>query len=319
MVSISNPDIRLLRVFLTVVECGGFSAAQAALNLNQSTISNHMLALEQRLGCRLCERGRSGFRLTEAGERVVHAARRLLTAVNDFRADTERLHGRLGGSLRIGVVDNTTTDPAAPLHRAFARFNARPHSVQVDMVIEGPQELQRRVVDRRLDLAIIGFAPRLPELHYRLLHREMHGFYCGATHSLFDWPDETITLAEIRKHRIVERRYWRQHDIKRLGIARADATVDQMEAQLILIRSGAYLGFLPVHYAAPWASAGELRQIAASRLGYASSFRLVTRKGASLSAAAETFVEDVLAVILPQGDGSGPGTGDRRAGAANSR
>ena len=308
MVAIGTPDIRLLRVFLTVVECGGFSAAQAALNLNQSTISNHMLALEQRLGCRLCERGRSGFRTTDAGERVVHAARRLLAAVDDFRADTERLHGRLGGSLRIGVVDNTTTDPAAPLHRAFAKFNSRPHTVTLDMVIEGPQELQRRLIDRRLDLAIIGFAPKLPEIQYRPLHREMHGFYCGATHPLFDRPDEAITLAEIRKHRIVERRYWRHHDIKRLGIGRADATVDQMEAQLILIRSGAYLGFLPVHYAASWTRAGELRQIAVPRLCYASSFRLATRKGASLSAAAETFIDDVLAVIAPQGDGSGPGT-----------
>jgi DNA-binding transcriptional LysR family regulator len=154
------------------------------------------------------------------------------------------------GRATVGVVDNTTTDSSAPLHRAFARFNSRPHSVQVDMLIDGPQELQRRVIDRRLDLAICGFAPRLPELKYRPLHREEHGFYCGAAHPLFDLPGNAITLPEIRKHRIVERRYWRHHDTKRLGIAHAHATVDQMEAQLILIRSGAYLGFLPMHYAA---------------------------------------------------------------------
>lgn len=297
MVTLSNPDLKLLRVFLTVVECGGFSAAQAGLNLNQSTISNHMLALEQRLGCRLCERGRSGFRLTEDGERVMNAARRLLAAVDEFRADTERLHGRLGGALRIGVVDNTTTDPNAPLHQAFSRFSSRPHTVQVDMLVDGPQELQRRLIDRRLDVAICGFTPKLPELEYRPLHREEHGFFCGSTHALFSEPEDAITLPEIRKHRIVERRYWRHHDIKRLGISRAHATVDQMEAQLILIRSGAYLGFLPLHFAASWVSSGELRQIATSHLGYSSSFHLVTRRGAIHSAAVETFIGDVLSAF----------------------
>jgi DNA-binding transcriptional LysR family regulator len=35
-------------------------------NLGQSTISNQMAALEQRLGYRLCEPGRSGFRQENA-------------------------------------------------------------------------------------------------------------------------------------------------------------------------------------------------------------------------------------------------------------
>src|SRR5450432_1060626 len=65
LANLSEGDIRLLRVFAKVVEAGGFSAAQIELNVSQSTISTHMTALEQRLRVRLCERGRSGFRLTE--------------------------------------------------------------------------------------------------------------------------------------------------------------------------------------------------------------------------------------------------------------
>ena len=52
---LDNFDIRLLRVFMTIADCGGFSAAQAHLGLSQSAISNKMHDLETRMGLRLCE------------------------------------------------------------------------------------------------------------------------------------------------------------------------------------------------------------------------------------------------------------------------
>ena len=85
--NLSESDIRLLRVFSAVVDAGGFSAAQIDLNVSQSTISTHMTALEQRLNVRLCERGRSGFRLTERGQLIYQAAQRLFAAIDEFRSD----------------------------------------------------------------------------------------------------------------------------------------------------------------------------------------------------------------------------------------
>jgi DNA-binding transcriptional LysR family regulator len=60
---LDNIDLRLLRVFVAVVEAHGFSEAQFALNLSASTLSTHLAALERKLGGRLCDRGRGGFRL----------------------------------------------------------------------------------------------------------------------------------------------------------------------------------------------------------------------------------------------------------------
>ena len=65
--SVTDIDIRLLRVFKTVVECGGFSAAEVELNIRRAAISQHMADLERRLGLTLCRRGRAGFRLTDEG------------------------------------------------------------------------------------------------------------------------------------------------------------------------------------------------------------------------------------------------------------
>ena len=37
-------DLHMLAVFMTVAECGGFAAAQVALNVGQSTISRQIVA-----------------------------------------------------------------------------------------------------------------------------------------------------------------------------------------------------------------------------------------------------------------------------------
>ena len=42
---LASADLSLLRVFATVVECGGFSAAQLALGMPQSTLSSQITTL----------------------------------------------------------------------------------------------------------------------------------------------------------------------------------------------------------------------------------------------------------------------------------
>ena len=66
---LSDLDIRLLRVFRVIVECGGVSAAELELNISRSAISRHLKDLEIRMGgLNLCHRGRAGF---SAEERTV--------------------------------------------------------------------------------------------------------------------------------------------------------------------------------------------------------------------------------------------------------
>ena len=55
-ISLGDVDLRLLRVFMTIVQCNGFSAAHASLGMTQATISTHMRHLEERLRVLMCER-----------------------------------------------------------------------------------------------------------------------------------------------------------------------------------------------------------------------------------------------------------------------
>lgn len=105
--ALDSLDVRLLRIFVTIVEAGGFAAAQGELNLSLSTISNHISALESRLGLILCQRGRSGFRLTEEGRAVYEEAKRLFGTIDQFDIRMKGLQHRLNGTLSVGLIDNT--------------------------------------------------------------------------------------------------------------------------------------------------------------------------------------------------------------------
>jgi DNA-binding transcriptional LysR family regulator len=92
-------DLRRIRVFYEVAERRSFSAAAAALDYTQSSISHHVLALERELGQRLINRGTRPISLTPAGE-VLHRAAAIAVA-ELARADRELRSLRDGDSGRL--------------------------------------------------------------------------------------------------------------------------------------------------------------------------------------------------------------------------
>ena len=77
-----NLDTALIRSFVTAAETGGMTAAANALHLTQGAVSQQIKRLEDAFACPLFERDRRGLILTNAGERLLGKARRLL-ALND--------------------------------------------------------------------------------------------------------------------------------------------------------------------------------------------------------------------------------------------
>src|SRR5659263_331987 len=122
MGQLSDMDIRLLRVFKSVAECGGMAAAELELNIGVSTVSRHIKDLETRLGLTLCRRGRAGFSLTSEGEQIYAETLRLLAGVDAFRSRVDEIHQRMGGQLNIAVFDKTASNPAAHIGAAIALF-----------------------------------------------------------------------------------------------------------------------------------------------------------------------------------------------------
>ncbi len=140
---VSDFDIRLLRIFKTIVECGSFSAAESTLGLSRSAISLHMGDLEKRLGMRLCQRGRAGFALTDEGREVYRATQTLLAALEGFRAEVNDLHQHLRGELNIGIINNLVTLPQMRITHALSALKGQGPQVRINIGMTTPDHPQR--------------------------------------------------------------------------------------------------------------------------------------------------------------------------------
>lgn len=296
MRKLANVDIKLLGVFAAIVEAGGFAAAQVQLNLSASRISTLVADLEARLDMRLCQRGRVGFRLTAEGRAVYEASQRLFAAHEEFRARVGGLGGRLTGELQMGMVDNMLTNRDCRLAEAIGRFRRRDNDVHLVLHVLGPRELERGVLDGRLQLAIGGFHHHVPGLAYEQLFTEEQTLYCGRDHPLFDRAEAEVTIAELAKAAFADRGYMEGLKLKRPPEFRSTATANYMEALAFLVLSGQYIAYLPTHYAAPWVERGLMRSLLPRRVAYQSLFEMITRKGAEQTAALQVLRDDLRAV-----------------------
>ena len=73
-------ESKKLEALLMAVDLGSFTKAAEVLGYTQSGLTHMMNSLEQEVGFTLLERGRSGVRLTEEGERIAPAVREFLQA-----------------------------------------------------------------------------------------------------------------------------------------------------------------------------------------------------------------------------------------------
>lgn len=269
---ISDYSLRNLRTFCAVVEHGGFGGAQAVLGASQSVISTHLKDLEIKLGLTLCQRGRSGFAMTEKGEEVYSEAKRLLAAVETCQANLGMLRQVLTGHLRLGIVDSEADNPDLPLHRAIRRFRSDAGDVRLTLEVGTPEFLGKALQTGDIHAAIGPFPKRQQNIVYTPFYVEEHGLFCGRTHALFDCVPETVSLADVAACPLAVRPYLQRAELAGLPDALATASVSNMEAQAILINSGCYLGWLPVHFARKWVAQGEMRRIDWLGLSWQSQF-----------------------------------------------
>ncbi|TNF18390.1 MAG: LysR family transcriptional regulator [Rhodobacteraceae bacterium] len=264
--------MRNLRTFCAVVEHGGFGGAQAVLGASQSVISTHLKDLEVKLGLTLCSRGRGGFAVTEKGEEVYAEAKRLLAAVELCEANLGTLRRVLTGHLRLGLVDSEADNPDLPLHRAIRRFRDVAGDVRLTLEVGTPEFLGKALQTGDIHAAIGPFPNRQPNITYWPFYVEEHGLYCGRAHPLFDRDPATVGLAEVAACPMAVRPYLQRAELAGLPDAVAMASVSNMEAQAILINSGCYLGWLPLHFARKWVARGEMRRIDWLGLSWQSQF-----------------------------------------------
>ncbi|MDH2297698.1 LysR family transcriptional regulator [Cobetia sp. 29-18-1] len=302
---LGDTDLRLLRIFRKVVECGGFSAAEIELNISRSAISMAMSDLETRLGLKLCQRGRSGFALTNEGREVHEAAMQMLAAAEGFRTRINGLHAWLKGELNIGITDNLVTMPEMHITDALSALKGHGPEVMINIRMIPPNEIERAVLDGRLHTGVIPTLKTLPGLEYRSLYEETSCLYCARGHVLFREPQAGDTLArgrpvgeeEIRQHDAVLPAYAQTPAIKALHEPlKAAASATDREGIAFLVLSGRYLGYLPTHYAERWVRDGQMQALSPVANSYVTYYSAITRKSRPPNLVLERYLTELDAL-----------------------
>src|SRR3984893_11860257 len=97
-------NLELLRSFVSVVDSGGFTRAGERVHRTQSTVSQQIKRLEDDLGQPLLNRTAKDVTPTEAGERLLSYARRLLSLAEEARDVVTRPGHE--GAVRLGVPED---------------------------------------------------------------------------------------------------------------------------------------------------------------------------------------------------------------------
>ncbi|MEQ8441177.1 MAG: LysR family transcriptional regulator [Alphaproteobacteria bacterium] len=287
---LADIDIRLLKVFVGVVEAGGFTPAEAQLGIARSTISTHIANLEARLGLTLCRRGRGGFALSQEGQLVYREALTLIDALNAFGERVSGVGNRLTGNLNLAVIDGIMTLPQVKVSEALSRFRALAPDVHIKLSVLSSQDMERRLLDGSLHVAILGLHRKKAGLAYREIAREIQYVYCGRGHPLFE--KKQISSSDLTAHDYVGLSHEDlPHATERPYQTRPAASAGNLEGVLLLLQTGRFLGRLPTQFADGLVENGTLRPLRPDLTRYEQSFAVATPVSVQVPAVLAAFLD----------------------------
>lgn len=293
---IGDVDLRLLRVFKAVADCGGMAAAELELNVAVSTISRHVKDLEQRLGLVLCRRGRAGFALTPEGERVLAATDALLRATESFRSSVHDIHRHLGGELHLALFEKTASNPASRIAPALGRFRALAPTVTLHLHVGTIGMIERGVIDGQYHLGVIPEHRRSESLAYDPLFDEPMRLYAAPGHPWFGGSDARRDWNALRAQPLAGLAYHSPNlELAHARRLERAAVASDQEGVALLVLSGAFVGFLPVHYAEPFVQQRRMRAVSPQTLEYDCRFVAIRRRAPVPPRVAQAFRECLLA------------------------
>jgi DNA-binding transcriptional LysR family regulator len=146
-------SINSLLVFHEVVRQKSFSRAAEALFISQPAVTKHIRGLENKVGWSLIQRGKGGFKLTNAGHILFKYTHKISRHLGELEHHLGKLHQGRGGFLRIGTTESYSKCLMPQLLSGFQ--NAYP-SVKIALDVGNSEEVEKSITAHHNDLALIG-------------------------------------------------------------------------------------------------------------------------------------------------------------------
>lgn len=150
-VQLKNPTA--LRYFYEVAKAGSFRRAAEQMHIAASSLNRQVKNLEGEIGAPLFERGRgrSGLKLTAAGEILVHRVRLAMSELAAAWAEVDALQGLQRGTVNLGVNEGFSRELLPQLLAAFHK--AHP-GVNYEITVASSPQLVDLILSDEIDFAL---------------------------------------------------------------------------------------------------------------------------------------------------------------------
>ena len=150
---IARMELRSLAYFVRVAELGSITRAAAHLHLAQPALTRHVQRLEEELGVALFMRANRGVRLTEAGQKLLDGATRILRDVERTGDEIRAQDAHPSGRIILGV---TPTLCPVLVPDLFAAMRAEFPRIELKVMHAGMIRLEEFLIDGRVDIALLS-------------------------------------------------------------------------------------------------------------------------------------------------------------------
>jgi len=241
-------DLHQLRVFQAAVKSGGFTRASDQLHLSQSTVSQHIKALEEELGCPLFLRVGKRVVVTEAGRVLLQYAETIFRDLKNAEMAVREMNALKRGTVRLGVGPTTLT---YRLPHVLGDYSRRFPDIELIVLAGTTEFLLDALRSQHLDLAVVMRTAPQPGMAVTPLGQEEMIVVVNREHPLA--RQKTVEPADLASLRFIlyEKHAAMQNVIDRyfesLGVTpRITMEVENNEAIKSLVRVGLGASIMPL-------------------------------------------------------------------------
>jgi DNA-binding transcriptional LysR family regulator len=247
-----------LRAFVAVVEEGSFSAAARKLRRVQSAISTAMANLEDQLGVPLWDRTTKIATLTEQGQSVLAAARRVLLEVDSLKRLTTGMVMGLEASVSLCV---DALFPLSALVDLCAGFAKQFPGVDLRVDTQVMSAVAAKVLDGSASIGVVSPLGVTTGLERKVLARVEMIPVVGAQHPLASVKG-TLTTARLADHVQIVLSERSETKVADQGVLSTRTwRVADVYTKHALLRANLGWGNLPAHVAREDLRSGKLVRI----------------------------------------------------------
>lgn len=286
-------NLKQLEVFIKVAESGSFSKGAEATFITQSTVSQHISALESEFGMRLLDRTGKGALPTEGGKILLERARKLMEYAKEIPVALARFKGMEEAQLNIA---GSSIPGEYMIPKALPLLINRFPGVTIVLLQGDSRDVLGKLLAEEVEFGVVGGTFDEESLRFTPLAKDELVLIAPKGHR---WAGKAVTKEELLREPVVLRESGSgtgkatAQALREAGIEpgklRVAAHLGSNEAVKRAVMAGIGVSFVSALSVQHELELGTLVQVRVAQVCIEREFYLASRKGRELSPAAQAF------------------------------